>query len=135
MAVTEARSFDPTVDQPVDLGPVDEERLPDLLTWVRHHKAGDGYPAVNFERLDGTALTLATDGIRATLLWWLGDEEEPRNCVGVNPGDDFLVFDYFGSYSEVPSEYTVPLEMALDCTRRFLSCGIPESENVLSEAT
>jgi hypothetical protein len=44
-----------------------------------------------------------------------------------------LVYDYFGSWSEAPAQWTVSLPDALAAARRFLEVGIPESEALLFE--
>ena len=40
-------------------------------------------------------------------------------------------YDYFGSWSEVPAEFTITADEALECARRFIRTGAPDSESVL----
>lgn len=42
-----------------------------------------------------------------------------------------FVFDYFGSYSEVPPEFTVTIDDALSAVQRYLQTGIPEGEDLI----
>jgi hypothetical protein len=58
-------------------------------------------------RLDESTLSLSTDG-RRCLVVWANSLDESAHSVGAQPGPD-LVFDYCGSYSEAPNEWTVPI--------------------------
>lgn len=127
--VTSASSFDPDVDEAVSLGTVGEHRLGELLDWVTSRRSGRGLPAIEFLRPDGASLTLGTDGSRAALVW-IDSLGESRSCLGGEQGES-LVYDCFGSWTEVAAENTVPLDVALECTRQFLSSGIPETPDVL----
>lgn len=85
---------------------------------------------MEFVRDDGSSLSFATDGTRAFLVWTdsLG---ETFHCVGREPPDQPLVFDYFGSWSEAPAHTLVALQPALDSVRAFLRDGIPDTELVI----
>jgi hypothetical protein len=91
----------------------------------------DGHPTVTLCRLDGSTLSLSTDGRRA-LAVWINSLEESAHSVGGQPGPT-LVFDYSGSYGEAPNEWTVPIADAVECARRFIQFGAPDTEEVLFE--
>lgn len=57
---------------------------------------------------------------------------ESAHSVGGRPGPD-LVFDCSGSYSVAPHEWTVPITDAIECARRFIEFGAPDTERVLFE--
>jgi hypothetical protein len=58
--------------------------------------------------------------------------KESFHSVGGDPGP-VLVFDYFGSWSEVPAEFTIAIREALECARRFVRSGVPDSDSVFFE--
>lgn len=74
---------------------------------------------------------IATDGPRCVLSW-VNTLEESFHTVGGTPGPT-LIFDYFGSWSEVPAEFTIATREALACARRFVLDGAPDSDSVLFE--
>ena len=93
--------------------------------------AHEGHPTVTLCRPDESTLSLSTDG-RRCLMVWVNSFEESAHSVGAQPGPD-LVFDCYGSYSEAPNEWTVPVALALQCARRFIERGTPDTEEVLFE--
>ena len=110
---------------------VSGEELPDLLGVVLELSGGRGHPAVELARADGSSLSIATDGARCALVW-INPLEESFHSVGGTPGP-VLIYDYFGSWSEVPAEFTLALGDALECARRFIRTGAPDSDSVLFE--
>jgi hypothetical protein len=67
--------------------------------------------ALELTHPDGSALTLATDGTRCALVWVNGLGES-FHSTGGPPGPP-LVYDYFGSWSEAPPQWAVPVADAL----------------------
>jgi hypothetical protein len=107
------------------------DELPSLLGAVIELSGGRGHPAVELARADGSSLTIATDGSRCALVW-INPLEESFHSAGGTPGPA-LIYDYFGSWSEVPAEFTIAAGEALECARRFIRTGVPDSDSVLFE--
>jgi hypothetical protein len=121
--------WNPSDDSVVTGQLVSDEELPDLLSAVLELSGGRGHPAVELARADGSSLTIATDGTRCALVW-INSLEESFHSAGGTPGP-MLIFDYFGSWSEVPAEFTIAVGDALECARRFIRTGAPDSHSVL----
>lgn len=110
-----------------------ENDIQDLLNAILALPPKRGCPALDLMREDGTSLSIATDGERA-LLVHVNSLEESFHSVG-NLGDEGsrLVYDYFGSLSEVPQQYLVQLEDAVQSARTFCRTGTAETDRVLFE--
>lgn len=111
----------------------DDVDLRSLLDGAREMLRGarGGNPSVELVRSGGSTLTLATDGSRC-LLVWVDSSGDSMHSVGGGDGL-ILVFDYAGSWSEAPDEWTVPLTDALVSARRFIDMGSPVTDDVLFE--
>jgi immunity protein Imm1 of predicted polymorphic toxin system len=118
--------FDPSDDRVISINAPDVEDVEQLIHRALTLKSGRGHPAVELTRPDGACLSIGTDGDRAVLVW-VNALDERSHTVSNGKGKN-LIFDYFGSWSEVPAEFTVSLSDALDGIRRFLEIGVPESE-------
>lgn len=107
--------------------------LRSLLDGAREMLCGarEGNASVELLRPDGSSLTLATDGSRS-LLVWIKASGDSAHSVGGGMGP-VLVFDYAGSWSEAPHEWTVPLPDALQCARHFIDAGSPVTADVRFE--
>jgi hypothetical protein len=124
--------FDPDADAVVSQ-PVDTLReLDALVERITLVRSGRGCPSLELQRRDGSTLALGTDGSRACLMWVdsLGDS---FHSIGGPPGSP-LVYDYMGSWTEAPSEWTVPLLDAQAVLHAFLRDGAPSNEPVVFEA-
>lgn len=110
---------------------VSDEELPNLLGSVLELSGGRVHPAVELARADGSSLTIATDGTRCALVW-ISPLKESFHSAGGTPGP-VLIYDYFGSWSEVPAEFTITAGEALEFARRFIRTGAPDSDSVLFE--
>lgn len=110
---------------------VSEADLRNLFDRILELSSGQRHSALELVRQDGSSLVIATDGPRCVLSWanTLG---ESFHSVGGAPGP-ILVFDYFGSRSEVSAEFTIATCQALECARRFILNGTPDSNSVLFE--
>jgi hypothetical protein len=108
-----------------------EAELPSLFDTILELSSGRGHPALELIRQDGSSLVIATDGPRCALSW-SSALEKSFHSVGSAPGPA-LIFDYFGSWSEVPAELTIATHQALECARRFIRSGAPDSDSVLFE--
>jgi hypothetical protein len=101
----------------------------DLIREVFARSSGRGHPAAELIREDGSSLSLGTDGEWAVLVWVdsLGDS---HHSLGEGDGSH-LVYDYFGSWSEAPSGWLVPLADAIDAMEQFVQRGKPVTEGVI----
>ena len=110
---------------------VPEVELRNLFDRILGLSSGRGHPALELVREDGSSLVIATDGSRC-ILSWVNPLEESFHSVGGATGP-ILVFDYFGSWSEEPAEFTIATCEALECARRFMINGSPDGDSVLFE--
>lgn len=125
----QARSFDPTDDSTHEeaIGP--GWRAVDVVDAVLTRRSGRGHPAAEVIREDSSSLTLATDGEWATLVW-VDSLGGSFHSVGAGSGGTF-VYDYFGSWSEAPSEFQVPLAHAVEAMEQFVKQGTAATERVI----
>ncbi len=129
--MVQVKYWDPADDSIVTGQLASEQDLPCLLDTVSNLTGTRGHPAVELIRPDGSSLSIATDGPRCFLVW-IDSLEASFHSVGGAEGP-VLFFDYFGSWSEAPAEFTVAMAEALECARRFVRSGAPDSESVLFE--
>jgi hypothetical protein len=108
-----------------------EVELRNLFDKILGLSSGREHPALELVREDGSSLVIATDGSRCVLSW-VNPLEESFHSVGGTAGP-ILVFDYFGSWSEAPAEFTIATCEALECARRFMINGSPDGDSVLFE--
>ena len=126
--------FDPRTDKPVGPAECSAAQVPALLDIIQSLDEGRGHPTLEFTRDDGSSLGLSTDGERAFLVW-VNSIGESFHSVGggVKSGDKVMVYDYFGSWSEAPPDWLVPLEDARQCAEKFFRTGTADTEKVLFE--
>ena len=105
-----------------------EVELRNLFDRILGLSSGWGHPARELVREDDSSLVIATDGSRC-ILSWVNPIEESFHSVGGATGP-LLVFDYFGSWNEVPAEFTIATCEALECARRFILNGSPDGDSV-----
>jgi hypothetical protein len=130
-AVT-ASYFDPDADALRKHALASARDLDVLTRSVLERSTGRGYPCIELQRRDGSTLSLGTDGTRACLVWTDADHNSSHSISGAEGGA--LVFDYMGSWSEVPAEWTVQLAAATASMRRFIETGDPVTGAVLFES-
>lgn len=123
--------WNPAHDSAVTGQLVSEVELHNLFDRILGLGSGRGHPALELVREDGASLVIATDGSRCVLSW-VNPLQESFHSVGGATGP-ILVFDYFGSWSEVPAKFTIATREALDCARRFIANGSPDGNSVLFE--
>jgi Immunity protein Imm1 len=121
--------FDPRSEQIVKTEATTAEDVLKVIDETGHITSGCGRPSVEVVRDDGAVLAVAGDGVRSYVCWIdsLGDS---YSSVG-GSFTDLLVFDHFGSWSEVPGEALITPEQAADCVRAFMTKGHPTTEAVL----
>jgi hypothetical protein len=129
--VIRTQYWNPSDDSAVTDQLVSEVELRNLFGRILGLSSGGGHPALELVREDGASLVIATDGSRCVLSW-VNPLGESFHSVG-GPTGPILVFDYFGSWSEVPAEFTIATCEALECARRFIVNGSPDGDSVLFE--
>jgi Immunity protein Imm1 len=104
------RYFDPmqqsTVEGDLAAG-VEVAELVGLVTQLRV----DCSPALDLTGRDGSSLVLGISHDRAVVLWTTAEGMTSHSVGG--PHDDRVIFDYFGAFTQVPGNYTVPLGTAV----------------------
>lgn len=120
------RYFDPaeqsTVEGDVRSGSEVEELIA-LVGGLRTDRA----PAVELVGTDGSSLVVGVAGERAVLLF-TDASGAARHSVSPSvdgAGGPGLVFDYFGSYTELPASYAVPVEVAVKAADGFAAGARP----------
>ncbi len=113
--------FDSASERSVERQVVTDSDVIAAVKIVGQFRSGRGSAAVEVRREDGSTLTWASDGERAALIWidYLG---QSFHSTGGSPGPS-VVYDYFGSWSEVPSELALPESEALAALLRFAGGG------------
>ena len=109
------------------IGP--EWRAEDLVREVLGLSSGRGHPAAELTREDGSSVSLGTDGEWAVLVW-IDSLGGSHHSVGDGDGNH-LVYDYFGSWSEAPSDWQVPLACAIEAMDQFVDSGTPATQLVI----
>jgi hypothetical protein len=124
-----ARYFDPTTDAAVTVEAVTADTVDTLVQTILAKRSDRGHPAIEVARNGGASMSLGTDGNRACLVWVNGLGES-FHSVGEGDGQP-LVYDYFGSWTEAPDDWTVPLAEAVRCIQTFTATGTAATESVL----
>ncbi len=124
-----ARSFDSTDDSTREHRIAPGWRAADLVNDLLVCSSDRGFPAAEIIREDGSSLMLGTDGEWAVLVWVdaLGDS---FHSVGGGT-DGTLAFDYFGSWSEAPRDFQVPLAAAVEAVEQFVQHGTAGTDRVV----
>jgi hypothetical protein len=125
----QTRFFEPTDDAATEgwIGP--GWQVADLIREVLDRSSARGHPAAELIREDSSSVSLGTDGEWAVLVWVdsLGDS---HHSVGDGGGKE-LIYDYFGSWSEAPSDWQVPLAHAIEAMEQFVHRGTPVTQRVI----
>jgi hypothetical protein len=108
------------------------QELDALLAHAARLKGGRGVPAVELIADDGSTLMIGQVEQGAVLMW--GDRlGETQHSVGPAGAEGLVVFDYFGSFTEVPAECVVSMELAREAALQFLDAGYPLVEGLTME--
>lgn len=126
-----AAYFDPDHERSIERSVDSDPDLEDVIDCVLRLSSGRGHPAVDLVRDDGSCLSVATDGLRALLVWTnpIGETFHPTGTT-TDEGER-LVFDYFGSWSEAAARDLVPLRDGIESARQFLRTGVPDTQSVI----
>ncbi|MDX2930861.1 Imm1 family immunity protein [Streptomyces ipomoeae] len=129
-----ARYFDPEADEPRERTVTDAAEVATLLVELTGMGAGSGRgaPALELEADNGSALSIGPTP-HGDVLLWTDPLEDTFHSIGDRSREGTVVFDYFGSYTEVPMESVVPRELALGAARAFLTTGSPVTEKLTFE--
>jgi hypothetical protein len=130
MAGTQGAFFDPGSDAMVSRTVENADDVDVLIATVLARSSARGRPSLELTRVDGSCLSLATDGSRA-LLVFADAEGRSFDSVGtLGPEGPMLVFDYMASWSEAPPDTLVPLSDAIAPARQFVLTGNPQTDRV-----
>ena len=124
-----AAYWDPSIESSVE-DEVSGPEIEQLVTALIARRSRRGVPALELRRVDGSLITVGTDGHRAVVSW-TNPLQESFASVGSNEASEVLVYDYFGSWTEAPGSALVSLDDALGCLRAFVSTGVPDTDVVL----
>jgi hypothetical protein len=119
------RYFDPTEQSTVEGDVRSGAEVAELISLVGGLRAGRA-PAVELVGTDGSSLVVGVAGDRAVLLFTdaagagahsaRGADRAGENEANETSG---VVFDFFGSYTELPASYAVPVPVALAAADGF----------------
>jgi hypothetical protein len=121
LAATVLRYFDPGTERIVEREVRTEADVLVTVRAARSLRGSRGTPALEVQRADGSSLSVAYEGERATLVW-VDALGEPFHSVGSDGGLP-LIYDYFGSWSEAPAAHCVPASAATTCLAAFALRG------------
>ena len=118
------RYFDPTEQSTVEGDVHASGEVAELISLVGSLRA-DRAPAVELLGGDGSSLVVGVNGERAVLLF-TDSGGSATHSVGSTTGGSGntgntggVVFDYFGSYTELPASYAVPVGVAVAAADGF----------------
>ena len=116
-----ARYLPPTSESPTVLEVGSTEALEEVLRDARSQRSDRGLPAVELARAEGSTLVVAQTASGAVLLWFDSMGESFHSVGSRGSAEQTVVFDYFGSYTEVPAEFVIPLEVGRAAALAFLA--------------
>ena len=112
------RYFDPAEQSTVEGDVHHGGEVAELISMVGDLRT-DRAPAVELLGGDGSSLVVGVAGDRAVLLF-TDSAGAAAHSVGAAGGDTRgVVFDYFGSYTELPASYAVPVGVAVAAADGF----------------
>lgn len=117
------------IEQEVGSGDV----LDEVLRGAASSESSRGVPAVELVCGDGSTLVVGQTRL-GMVLFMIDSLGETMHSVG--SGDlvgDTVVFDYFGSYTEVPAEFVVPVDLGRGAALAFLHGGDPAASGLTLE--
>jgi len=126
-----ASYYDPTIDESIEIADCSERDISTLISAILSLSSGRGHPTLELIRGDGSSLALSTDGMRAYLVF-TNSLGESFHSIGHGDGE-WMVFDYFGSWSEAPVDSLVRLDDAVESLRGYVLSGVADTGSVLFE--
>ena len=125
--------WDPNSDQVVSRKISEPADVLDVFGHVRDASAATGQPTVEFDRGDGSALTIVVTTTWC-FIWWADSLGATFHSVGDRNAEGLVVFDYFGHYTEIPASYTVTLEQGSAAAVAYHEAGSPITSDLTMEA-
>jgi hypothetical protein len=128
-----ARYLPPTSDTPTEFEVGSGDALDEVLSGAASYESDRGVPAVELISTDGSTLVIGQTRL-GTVLLMIDSLGESVHSVGPgNMADDTVVFDYFGSYTEVPVEFVIPADEGRAAALAFLGGQHPASTGLTME--
>ena len=119
------RYFDPLEQSTVEGDVRSSGEVAELISMVGMLRAGRA-PAIELVGTDGSSLVVGVAGERAVLLFTDADGAAAHSVAdGEASPDSGVVFDYFGSYTELPGTYAVPVGVAVEAADGFATGARP----------
>ena len=117
-------------DAPVETDVGSTEALNEVLAAVWSHGSDRGVPAIEMVSEEGSTLVVGQTLLGAVLLWIDSCGNSFHSVGPAGSGEGTVVFDYFGSYTEVPTECVVPLDLGRAAAFAFLVGEHPGGEDL-----
>lgn len=119
------RYFDPLEQSTVEGDVRSTGEVAELISMVGGLRLGRS-PAIELVGTDGSSLVVGVAGERAVLLFTDADGAAAHSVnLGGAAADSGVVFDYFGSYTELPNAYAVPVTVAVEAADGFAAGARP----------
>jgi len=128
-SVIRASFFEPAMETIVERAIGTDAEVTELVQTILALSSDRGHPAADLVREDGSAVTIGTDGEWATLVW-IDSLGASHHSVG-SGATKTLVYDYFGSWSEVAADFQASLGAAVAAVQQFVQQGSPVTDQVL----
>ena len=125
------RYFDPAEQSTVEGDVRSDGDVAELISMVGGLRA-DRVPAVELVGTDGSSLVVGVAGDRAVLLF-TDSAGSAAHSIGGASGSG-VVFDFFGSYTELPASYAVPVGVAVEAAGGFAAGARPPAAQGLQLA-
>jgi hypothetical protein len=127
-----AKYLPPDAAQPVHSAVTTPCELDPVYATAGSLAGGRGGTAANLESDDGSWLTIGKGELGVVLMW--GDPlGETQHSLGSADATGTVVFDNFGSFTEVPAQFSVSIELTREAALQFLNTGSPLVEGLAME--
>ncbi len=127
-----ARYMPPSSDRVREVELDSEKDLNQLLTESATQLSDRGIPAVELVGTDGSTLVVGQTKVGIVLLW-LDAIGSSFHSVGSGANEGVVLLDYLGSYTEVPAEFVVSLELGRTAAVEYMSSGRPYITGLILE--
>ncbi|WP_074946411.1 Imm1 family immunity protein [Jiangella alba] len=119
-----ARYLPPNTDTPRESSISSEQDLDRLLAEAADLRTERGIPTLELIAPNGATLVIAQAG-NGVVIMWIDALGESMHSVGSTDTQGTVVFDYYGSYTEVPAEFVVPPELGKAAALEVAAKGQP----------
>jgi hypothetical protein len=128
-----AAYYDPTANAIVRLEDCSPNDIRTLIDKILSLRSESGHPTLQFSHGDGSGMLLSTDGKQALVVWVNALHESFHSVGGEADVEKTMIFDTFGTWSEAPGNWLVPLGDAIECAMAFARTGKVGTERVIFE--